>query len=96
MSKGCRSSFQQGEFGIVPAFHGDDIPYYFPGNSMYLNPRAVSILASHQSAIVDRTPPQWPQWMEEDAVEMLFDRTEMGVPILELKKTCDGLQNRCE
>jgi len=97
---------------------------------MYLNPRAVSILASHQSAIADQTPrfnnseftdnssqsflnlvitmdpnikgdlsntlPQWPQWMEEDAVEMLFDRTEMGVPILELKKTCDGLQNRCE
>jgi len=30
MSRGCRSSFQQGEFGILPAFHGDDIPYYFP------------------------------------------------------------------
>jgi len=37
-----------------------------------------------------------PQGMEEDAVEMLFDRTEMGVPILELKKTCEGLQNHCE
>jgi len=127
MSKGCRSSFQHGEFGIVPAFHGDDIPYYFPGNSMYLNPRVVSILASHQRAIVDQTPrfnnsefitnssqsflnlvitiiskrichtlPQWPQWMEEDGVEMLFDRTEMGVPIFELNKTCERLQNRCE
>ena len=85
-------------------------------HSMYLNPRAVSILASHQSAIVDQTPrfnnsefidsssqsflnlvitmdpdikwdlsntlPQWPQWIEEDPVEMLFNRTEMG---LELK-----------
>ena len=92
--------------------------------------RAVSILPSHQSAIVDQTPrfnnseftdnssqsflnlaitmdpnikgdlsntlPQWPQGMEEDAVEMLFDRIEMGVAILELKKTCEGLQNRCE
>jgi len=34
--------------------------------------------------------------MEEDAVEMLFDRTEMGVPIFELKKTYERLQNRCE
>jgi len=97
---------------------------------MYLNPRAVSILTSHQSAIVDQTPrfnnsefitnsshsflnlaiamdpnikadlsstlPRWPQWIEEDAVEMLFNRTEVGVPILELKKTCEGSQNRCE
>ena len=96
-------------------------------HSMYLNPRAISILASHQSAIVDQTPrfnhsgfidnssqlflnlvitmdpdikwdlsnilPQWPQWIEEDPVEMLFNRTEMG---LELKKTSEGLQNRCE
>jgi len=45
---------------------------------------------------LSNTLPQWPQWMEEDAVEMLFNRTEMGVPILELKKTCEGLQNRCE
>jgi len=34
--------------------------------------------------------------MEEDAVEMLFNRTEMSVSIFELKKTCEGLQNRCE
>ena len=99
-------------------------------HSMYLDPRAVSILPSHQSAIVDQTPrfnnsefidnfsqsflnfvitmdpnikwdlsntlPQWPQWMEEDPVEMLFNRTEMGVPIFELKKTSERLQNRCE
>ena len=97
---------------------------------MYLNPRAVSILASHQSAIVDQTPrfnnsafidnssqsflnlvitmdpsikwdlsntlPQWPQWIEEDPVEMLFNRTAMDVPILELKKTSERLQKRCE
>jgi len=25
--------------------------------------------------------PQWPQWMEEDGVEMLFNRTEMGAYI---------------
>jgi len=95
-----------------------------------LNPRAVSILPSHQSAIVDQTQrfnnsefinnfsqsflnfvitmdpnikwdlsntlPQWPQWIEEDPVEMLFNRTEMGVPIFELKKTSERLQNRCE
>jgi len=29
MSRDCRSSFQQGEFGILPAFHGNDIPYCF-------------------------------------------------------------------
>jgi len=99
-------------------------------HSMHLNPRAVSILASHQSAIADQTPrfnnseftdnssqsflnlvitmdpnvkwdlsntlPRWPQWIEEDGVEMLFNRTEMGVPRFELKKTCEGLQNCCE
>jgi len=99
-------------------------------HSMYLNPRAVSILASHQSAIVDQTPrfnnsafidnssqsflnlvitmdpsikwdlsntlPQWPQWIEEDPVEMLFNRTAMDVRILELKKTSERLQKRCE
>jgi len=89
---------------------------------------AVSILASHQSAIVDQTPrfnnsefnssqsflnlvitmdpnikwdlsntlPQWSQWIEEDPAEMLFNRTAMDVPILELKKTSERLQNRCE
>jgi len=40
--------------------------------------------------------PQWPQWIEEDAVEMLFNRTEMSVRIFELIKTCEGLQYRCE
>ena len=94
----------------------------------HMIPRAVSILGSHQSAIVDQTPrfnnsefidnssqsflnsvitmdpsikwdlsntlPQWPQWIEEDAVEMLFNRTAMDVPIL--KRTSARLQNRCE
>jgi len=45
---------------------------------------------------LSNTLPQWPPWIEEDGVEMLFNRTEMGVPILELKKTCEGLQKRCE
>jgi len=45
---------------------------------------------------VSNTLPRLPQWVEEDPVEMLFDRTEMGVPMFELKKTCEGLQNRCE
>ena len=94
----------------------------------HMIPRAVSVLGSHQSAIVDQTPrfnnsefidnssqsflnsvitmdpsikwdllntlPQWPQWIEEDAVEMLFNRTAMDVPIL--KRTSARLQNRCE
>jgi len=41
------------------------------------------------------TLPQWLQWTEEDPVEMLFNRTEMGVPKFELKKTSERLQNRC-
>ena len=45
---------------------------------------------------LSNTLPQWPQWIEEDPVEMLFNRTEMGVPIFELKKTSERLQNRCE
>jgi len=117
--------FSTGRIRHSTTFHGNDIPYYFP--QYILESWAVSILASHQSTIVDQTPhfnngeftdnsiqsflnlvitmdpnikgdlsntlPQWPQWMEEDAVEMPFDRTEMGVPIFELKKTCEGLQN---
>ena len=39
---------------------------------------------------VSNTLPRWPQWIEEDLVEMLFDRTEMGVPMFELEKTCEG------
>jgi len=39
---------------------------------------------------LSNTLPRWPQWIEEDLVEMLFDRTEMGVPMFELKKTCEG------
>lgn len=125
--RGCRPSFQQGEFGVLPAFHGDDIPYYFP--QYVLVSSSCFILPSHQSAIVDQTPrfnntefidnfsqsflnfvitmdpnikwdpsntlPQWPQWTEENPVEMLFNRTEMGVPIFKLKKTSEHLQNRC-
>ena len=45
---------------------------------------------------LSNTLPQWPQWMEEDPVEMLFNRTEMGVPIFQLKKTSERLRNRCE
>ena len=41
------------------------------------------------------TLPQWPQWTEENPAEMLFNRTEMGVPVFELKKTSERLQNRC-
>jgi len=47
-------------------------------------------------ADLSNTLPQGPQWIEEDPVEILFNRTEMGVSIFELKKTCEGLQNRCE
>jgi len=46
MSRGCRSSFQQAEFGRLPmATISHTISH-----SMYLNSRAVSILASYQSA----------------------------------------------
>ena len=45
---------------------------------------------------LSNTLPQWPQWIEEDPVEMLFNRTAMDVRILELKKTSERLQKRCE
>jgi len=41
------------------------------------------------------TLPQWPEWTEKKTAEMLFNRTEAGVPIFKLSKTSERMLNRC-
>jgi len=46
MSRGCRSSFGQGECGILPAFHGNNIPYYFWILALFQSKQAIKAQSS--------------------------------------------------
>ena len=97
----------KGFFGIPPAIHGDDLPYYFPNGAQpafanadfqaafsgtFLN-FAISLDPSVKWNILDITPP-FPKW--SGSVEMLFNKTETNTPDLRTTTTSEALLKRCE
>ncbi|CAK5266644.1 unnamed protein product [Mycena citricolor] len=97
----------KGKFAVPPALHVDDTAYYWPtGNPPpYQNTQFINAFAqSFTSFIVNLDPnqkinantltPQWNQY-DVDQTEMLFNRTEAGVPVVRAFNTDPLLDARC-
>ncbi|KAF5350332.1 hypothetical protein D9758_012820 [Tetrapyrgos nigripes] len=106
------SSSYKGEFAIPPAFHGDDLFYYFtslsrPSPPVFRNADfdeafAQTFLAFATSDDLDPNDkfdetivPEWPLWSLNNAMEMLFNRTEDFEPLIKAMNTDEGLLDRC-
>ncbi|KAG6372175.1 Alpha/Beta hydrolase protein [Boletus reticuloceps] len=98
----------KGLFAIPPAYHGQDVAYYFdsPGNPPPYN-NAEFITAFAQSFISlakdydvnvkfdpDNITPYWNEYYMAET-EMLFNRTEAGAPVVMPIKTDPTLHERC-
>ncbi|KAJ7238000.1 Alpha/Beta hydrolase protein [Mycena rebaudengoi] len=97
----------KGEFAIPPGLHGNDIAYYFPnGNAPpFNNPSFVNAFAqSFTSFVINLDPnikvdpttitPRWNPFAFGNT-EMLFNKTEAGVPVVRPITTSNDLLLRC-
>ncbi|KAJ7227700.1 Alpha/Beta hydrolase protein [Mycena rebaudengoi] len=98
----------KGEFAIPPGLHGIDIAYYFPtGNPPpFNNPSFVNAFAqSFTSFVINLDPnikvdpttitPRWNPFAFGNT-EMLFNKTEAGVPVVRPIPTSNDLFLRCQ
>ncbi|TFK27828.1 alpha/beta-hydrolase [Coprinopsis marcescibilis] len=99
------------EFAIPPAFHADDMPYYFPNtapptgrafdNDQFSQAFAqayVDFASSGDPNVKGNTSsilPYWTKWTNSSATEMLFNRTGDAADIRAVKMSAD-LIGRCE
>ncbi|KAJ7664715.1 alpha beta-hydrolase [Mycena rosella] len=96
------------EFAIPPGEHADDVPYYWPSTTTPPFKNAVFIDAFAQiftsfalwldpNKKVDPTTitPPWKRW-DLEHTEMLFNKTEDGVPVVQPLRTSDALLERCQ
>ncbi|KAJ7189181.1 Alpha/Beta hydrolase protein [Mycena filopes] len=100
--------FLQAEFAIPPAQHANDLPYCWPStttppfnNQPFIDAFAQSFtsfaISLNPNNKVDSTTmtPPWARWAEGHT-EMLFNRTEEGVPVVRTFETDGALLRRCE
>ncbi|KAJ7234481.1 alpha beta-hydrolase [Mycena rebaudengoi] len=98
----------KGEFAIPPGLHGNDFAYYFPmGNPPpFNNPSFVNAFAqSFTSFVINLDPnikvdpttitPRWNPFAFGNT-EMLFNKTEAGVPVVRPITTSNDLLRRCQ
>ncbi|KAJ6540509.1 Alpha/Beta hydrolase protein [Mycena capillaripes] len=98
----------KGEFAIPPGLHSIDQAYYFPGgspppfdNQAFINAFAQSftsfIINLNPNVKVDPTTitPRWKSFNVLDHTEMLFNRTDDGLPVVTPIKTSGALLERC-
>ncbi|KAJ6563667.1 Alpha/Beta hydrolase protein [Mycena vulgaris] len=96
------------EFAIPPGQHANDVPYYWPStttppfnNQVFIDAFA-QIFTSFALSLdpnlkVDPTTitPPWKRW-DIEHTEMLFNKTEDGVPVVKTIVTSDALLERCQ
>ncbi|KAI5832833.1 alpha/beta-hydrolase [Schizophyllum commune Tattone D] len=98
------------EFAIDNALHGYDLPYYFPDvgklfAKSYNNTDFDTAFASaFTNFILAKDPnvkvaaditPAWPSWSDEAPLEMVFNKTEDGIPDVQVKNVDSKLLERC-
>ncbi|KAF8071639.1 Alpha/Beta hydrolase protein [Lyophyllum atratum] len=94
------------EFAIPPGGHGSDVAYYFPLDNVppFADPDFVKAFSqSFLDFAITLNPnvksgaptitPKWPTWAGE--TEMLFNKTEGGLPDIRAIKTSRELLERC-
>ncbi|KIJ61015.1 hypothetical protein HYDPIDRAFT_177203 [Hydnomerulius pinastri MD-312] len=97
----------KGEFAIPPAYHANDIPYYFPGNGPQTPENAEFITAfsnGFMALTMSMDPnakynssditPTWKSW-NQGHTEMLFNKTAAGAPVVEPFSSDNALLERC-
>ncbi|KAF9475480.1 alpha/beta-hydrolase [Pholiota conissans] len=101
----------KGEFAVPPGDHGNDLAYYFPSmNPTGVPPFndaqfrasfaesflkfAMSLDPNAKKFDPNDITPRWPMW--QGKYEMLFNRTEGGLPDVRLVNTSSALLKRCE
>ncbi|KXN93276.1 hypothetical protein AN958_00200 [Leucoagaricus sp. SymC.cos] len=94
------------EFAIPPGDHIIDVPYYWPSQGdgpEYKNPEFDAAFSSSflnfavfQDPVGNGTP-TWDRWSngKNGMVEMLFNKTEDGQPVIRAVQTDEGLLERC-
>ncbi|KAJ7216264.1 Alpha/Beta hydrolase protein, partial [Mycena rebaudengoi] len=100
--------YLRGEFAIPPGFHGDDLAYYFPNGNPppFNNPTFINAFAqSFTSFIINLDPnvkvdptmisPRWSPFALGNT-EVLFNKTEAGVPVVRPITTSNDLLLRCQ
>ncbi|KAI4517721.1 alpha/beta-hydrolase [Schizophyllum commune Loenen D] len=98
------------KFVVDDAWHGYDLPYYFPDtvylfNKSYNNADFDTAFSSAFSNFaLSKDPnvkvgkdltPAWAPWNDESDVEMVFNKTEGGVPDIRSLKTDEWVLKRC-
>ncbi|KAJ7695589.1 Alpha/Beta hydrolase protein [Mycena olivaceomarginata] len=81
------------EFAIPPGLHSYDVPYYFPS---IVTPFFMSFgISLNPNVKIDPTTitPPWQKW-EGRHMEMLFNSTAAGLPLVEPMETSDALLER--
>ncbi|KIM92464.1 hypothetical protein PILCRDRAFT_57666 [Piloderma croceum F 1598] len=99
----------KGEFAIPPAYHGDDLKYYFPSfksygplfnNTDFIKSFSQSfldvVLSLNPNTKFDPTnlTPAWNHWSSNNT-EMLFNKTSTNEPDIRAVSTDAGLLERC-
>ncbi|KAL1689431.1 Alpha/Beta hydrolase protein [Schizophyllum commune] len=98
------------DFVVDDAWHGYDLPYYFP-DTVYLFNKSYNnadfdtafssafsnfALSKDPNVKVDEDlTPTWPPWSDESDVEMVFNKTEGGVPDIRTSQTDEWVLERC-
>lgn len=77
-------------FGIVKSFSDPDFSKAFVESftSFFLN-------LNPNAKISETITPPWAQWLGRSPVEMLFNKTESGLPVVEPIRTSKALFERC-
>ncbi|KAF9447130.1 alpha/beta-hydrolase [Macrolepiota fuliginosa MF-IS2] len=99
----------KGEFAVPPGDHGQDVPFYFPSdtppsfnNTVFINNFAQSFLNFAMSLDPNvkwdstNTVPRWARWNEQGRNEMLFNKTDVDVPVFHSTATSATLLERCD
>ncbi|KAI5890818.1 alpha/beta-hydrolase [Schizophyllum commune H4-8] len=98
------------EFAIDNAWHGRDLPYYFP-DTVYLFGKAynntdfdTAFASAFSNFALSKDPnvkvgedltPEWAHWSDECTVEMIFNKTENDVPDVRASRTDERVLERC-
>ncbi|KAL1707495.1 Alpha/Beta hydrolase protein [Schizophyllum commune] len=98
------------DFVVDDAWHGYDLPYYFPDtvylfNKSYNNADFDTAFSSAFSnfalskdpnvKVAEDLTPTWAPWSDASTVEMVFNKTEGGVPDIRTSQTDEWVLERC-
>ncbi|KAJ7675717.1 Alpha/Beta hydrolase protein [Mycena polygramma] len=102
----------KGQYTIPPATHGQDVINYFTSfdgfnitliynNTDFINAFSQIFVSFAANLDPNHTlrpsiTPVWPKWSRTAEAEMVFNKTELGVPHIALANTSSALLERCE